>query len=260
MSTALQKRSPGVSVKRPSRSSAAAKATEWTSKSSLPSQAVAVSAKTRATSSSERTSHGVTSSEPADEASSRTLLSIRSPWNVKASSAPSSARRRAIAHAIERLFATPSTSARLPSNLPTAASLRQSGKSAGTLRSVRRLVGSIALGVALLAAATASAAFQPIERRHGEIEIPRVRAGTITVPAAHRRGRITVILTLSDPPLAAYSRSLAGASSRQRLNTTSRSAKAYVAQLQRAQQAAAVALRRAIPSAKVQRNFTVILN
>ena len=91
--------------------------------------------------------------------------------------------------------------------------LRQSEKSAGTLLSVRRLVGSIALGVALLAAATASAGFQPIERRHGEIEIPRVRAGTITVPEAHRRGRITVILTLADPPLAAYSRSLAGRSS-----------------------------------------------
>ena len=46
-------------------------------------------------------------------ASSRTLLSIRSPWNVNASSAPSSASRRAIAHAIERLFATPRTRPRL---------------------------------------------------------------------------------------------------------------------------------------------------
>ena len=161
-------------------------------------------------SSSARTSHGMTSSEPTDEASSRTFPSIRSPWNVKASSAPSAARRRAIAHAIERLLATPRTSARLPSNLPTAASLRQSCQMAGTLRSVRRLAGSIAVLVALTLAATASAAFRPIERRHGEIVIPRVRAGTITVPAAHRRGRITVILTLAQPPLAAYSRRLAG--------------------------------------------------
>ena len=79
MSTAIQKRSRGVSVKRPSRSSAAAKATEWTSKSSLPSQTPATSPKTRSTSSSARTSHGVTSSEPTDDASSRTLASIRAP-------------------------------------------------------------------------------------------------------------------------------------------------------------------------------------
>ena len=39
MSTAIQKRSRGVSVNRPSRSSAAANATEWTSRSSLPSHA-----------------------------------------------------------------------------------------------------------------------------------------------------------------------------------------------------------------------------
>src|SRR5688500_14408518 len=260
MSTAIQKRSRGVAVKRPSRSSAAAKATEWTSTSSLPSQASAVSRKTRSMSSSERTSQGVTSCEPTDDASSRTLLSIRSPWNVNASSAPSSASRRAIAHAIERLLATPRTSARLPSNLPTAASLRQSGKSAGTLPFVRRLVGSIAFGAALLAAATASAGFQPIERRHGEIEIPRVRAGTITVPDAHRSGRITVILTLADPPLAAYSRTLAGSGSARRLNTSSRAAKAYVAKLLRAQRAAAATLKRAIPEARVRRNYTILLN
>jgi hypothetical protein len=42
-----------------------------------------------------------------DDASSRTFFSSRSPWKVKASLAPSSARRRAIAQAIERLFASP---------------------------------------------------------------------------------------------------------------------------------------------------------
>ena len=125
---------------------------------------------------------------------------------------------------------------------------------------MRRLVGSIALGVAFLAAATAYAGFQPIERRHGEIEIPRVRAGTITVPDAHRRGRITVILTLADPPLAAYSRTLAGRSSTRRLNTSSLAAKAYVAKLVRAQRAAAAVLKRAIPEAKVLRNYTILLN
>ena len=81
---------------------------------------------------------------------------------------------------------------------------------------VRRLVGLVALGAALLAAASASAAFQPIERRQGELELPRVRAGTITIPDAHRKGRIEVIVTLADPPLAAYSRTLAGRSSTRR--------------------------------------------
>ena len=130
----------------------------------------------------------------------------------------------------------------------------------GSLRSVRRLAGSIALAVALVATATASAAFQPIVRRHGEVEIPRVRAGTITVPAAHRQGRITVILTLADPPLAAYSRSLAGTSSTSRLNTSSLASKAYVAKLQRAQRAAAATLKRAIPEASIRRNYTILLN
>ena len=121
-------------------------------------------------------------------------------------------------------------------------------------------LGSIALRVALMAAATASAAFQPIERQYGEVEIPRVRAGTITVPAAHRRGRITVILTLADPPLAAYSRTLASTSSTRRLNTSSSASKAYVAKLLRAQRAAAVTLKRAIPEATVRRNYTILLN
>ncbi|HEX7223658.1 MAG TPA: S8 family serine peptidase, partial [Candidatus Limnocylindrales bacterium] len=125
---------------------------------------------------------------------------------------------------------------------------------------MRRLVASLALSVALVATASASGAFQPVERRHGEVEIPRVRAGTITIPDAHRKGRITVILTLADPPLAAYSRSLAGATATRRLNTESRGARAYVAKLQRAQRAAAATLKRAIPSARVHRNYTVLLN
>lgn len=125
---------------------------------------------------------------------------------------------------------------------------------------MRRLVALLALGAALLAATTSSAAFQPIDRSRGEIEIPRVRAGTITMPTAHRRGRITVILTLAQPPLAAYSRSLAGRNAARRLNTSTRSSRAYIAKLRLAQQAAAAALKRAIPSATVHRNYTVLLN
>src|SRR4051794_18687138 len=114
-SSASQKRSRGVSVNRPSRSSAAAYATECTSKSRPPSNASATSPKTRAMSSSERTSHAVTSGLSTWAASSRTFDSIRSPWYVKASLAPPSASRAAIAHAIERLLATPRTSPVFPS-------------------------------------------------------------------------------------------------------------------------------------------------
>ena len=91
---------------------------------------------------------------------------------------------------------------------------RHVGDPTATLLSVRRLVGSLALGVALVVTSAASAAFQPIERRHGELVILCVRAGTITIPDAHRSGRVTVILTLADPPLAAYSRTLAAAAAR----------------------------------------------
>ncbi len=129
-----------------------------------------------------------------------------------------------------------------------------------TLRVVRRLVVFLSLGTALLVATSAAAAFQPIRRTHGELELPRVRAGTIQVPAAHRKGRVTVILTLARPPLAAWSRSLAGRSSTRRLNTTSAGSKTYVASLLSAQKRAETALRQAIPSATVSRHYTLLLN
>ena len=129
-----------------------------------------------------------------------------------------------------------------------------------TLRVVRRLVAFLSLGTALLVATSAAAAFQPIRRTHGELELPRVRVGTIQVPAAHRKGRVTVILTLAQPPLAAWSRSFAGRSSTRRLNTTSAGSKTYVASLLSAQKRAETALRQAIPSARVSRHYTLLLN
>ena len=125
---------------------------------------------------------------------------------------------------------------------------------------VRRLVGLLAPGVALLVAASAAAAYQPIQRRGGEFDVPRVRAGTITVPDAHTRGRTTVIVTLAQPPLAAWSRSFTARSATRRLDTTSRTSRAYVAQLRAAQRRAEATLKRAIPSARVMRNYTLLLN
>ncbi len=125
---------------------------------------------------------------------------------------------------------------------------------------MRRSIALFALGAALLTGGSAAAAFQPIERRHGEVEVPRVRAGTIQIPAAHSKGRMTVIVTLAQPPLAAYSRTLASSGTTRRLNASSRSSRAYVAQLLRAQARAEATLERAVPSAKVRRNYTVLVN
>ncbi len=125
---------------------------------------------------------------------------------------------------------------------------------------VRRLVALLSLGLALAVASSATAAFQPIRRTHGELELPRVRAGTIQEPAAHRRGRVSVILTLAQPPLAAWSRSFAARSAPRRLNVQSTSSKAYVTTLLAAQTRAEATLRRAIPSARVSRHYTLLLN
>ncbi|MBA2332286.1 MAG: S8 family serine peptidase, partial [Actinobacteria bacterium] len=125
---------------------------------------------------------------------------------------------------------------------------------------MRRLVALLSLGLALVVTSSAAAAFQPIRRTHGELELPRVRAGTIQEPAAHRKGRVTVILTLAQPPLAAWSRSLAARSATRRVNVQSASSKAYVATLLAAQKRAESSLRRAIPSATVSRHYTLLLN
>ena len=130
----------------------------------------------------------------------------------------------------------------------------------GYSQTVRRLVGPVALLAALLVATSAAAALQPIQRRGGEIDVPRVRAGKITIPAEHRRGRVTVIVTLDAPPLAAFSRSYTARSATRRLDTTTSTARAYVAQLRAAQARAEATLKREIPSAKVTRNYTLLLN
>jgi len=121
-------------------------------------------------------------------------------------------------------------------------------------------LGAALLSGALLSGGSASAAFQPIDRQRGEVEVPRVRAGKIVVPSSHRKGRTTVIVTLEQPPLAVYGRALSSSGAVRRLNVSSASSHAYIATLLRAQQRAAATLRRAIPTAKVHRNYAVLLN
>src|ERR671925_1587586 len=102
-----------------------------------------------------------------------------------------------MAQAIERRFATPVTSPRLPSNRP--ATRRSYGLA--TLCVLRRQLVLLVPIAALALAASSSAALRPIDRSFGEITTPRVRTGTI--PVRKHSGRIVVIATFDLPPLAA---------------------------------------------------------
>ena len=258
MSSAIQKRSRGVSVKRPSRSSAAAYATECTSRSSPPSNVSPTCEKTRSRSASERTSHSVTSGLATVSARSRTLFSIRSPWKVNARRAPSSARRLAIAQAIERLLATPMTRAVLPSNRPGDATAGDS-----------RLV---------CCPCAARSFFSPRSRRSSSrcLRLGRSSRCGGRSPRPARRRRFAPGRSTSPPGTAAGSRASssgwaaslwppgAGARCRARrrskLNTRSASSQAYLARLAAAQRTAAARIERAIPAATVQQRYRVVLN
>ena len=89
-----------------------------------------------------------------------------------------------------------------------------------------------------------------------------MRAGVIHVPAAQQRGLTRVIVRLSAPPLAAWSsdHTLAFASRAHRLDVQSASAKAYLARLARLQDSAAAQVRAAIPSARIQERFSIVLD
>jgi minor extracellular serine protease Vpr len=114
--------------------------------------------------------------------------------------------------------------------------------------------------LAVLATATsASASFKPIRRDHGETTLPRLRAGTIAIPEAHARGRVTVIARLGLAPLAAWNADRGLASTR-RLSVRGAAAQAYLAQVDAAQAKAVAQLRAAIPQARVGQRYRVVLD
>lgn len=127
---------------------------------------------------------------------------------------------------------------------------------------MRRFHLFLAVAVALTSTTAASAGLQPVRRSFGELQIPRVRAGKIVVPKAHGKGRVTVIVTLDRPPLAAarYGRALLGAGRAARLDVRTASSRSYLASLARTQAAAAATIRRAIPQATIGRRLRVILD
>ncbi|MFN2468162.1 MAG: hypothetical protein ABR521_08565 [Gaiellaceae bacterium] len=124
---------------------------------------------------------------------------------------------------------------------------------------MRRLAALPTLLAALALAAPAAGALQPIHREVGGMTLPRVRAGTIQIPPGHASGRVRVIVGLSLPPLAVQQSSRTSLTGPQ-LNLASRSSRSYLARLDAQQQAAVTALRRAIPSATVQRRYRVVLD
>jgi subtilisin family serine protease len=126
---------------------------------------------------------------------------------------------------------------------------------------LRRVFSILAVAAILGLVSSASAAFQPVRRSFGELEIPRVRAGQVVVPKGHANGRVTMIVTLTQPPLAAHSeRSLFGVSATRRLDVDSAGSRAYLASLARAQAKAVAELHRAIPEAMVGRRLRIILD
>ncbi len=119
----------------------------------------------------------------------------------------------------------------------------------------------LAFAAALVLPTTASGGLQPVRRDFGELQIPRVRAGAITVPKGHARGRVTVLVALRQPPLAAYAtRTLSARTGARRLDVGSFTSRAYLARLAAAQRRSAAALRRAIPEATISRRFRILLD
>jgi minor extracellular serine protease Vpr len=126
---------------------------------------------------------------------------------------------------------------------------------------LRRSVGLIAVATALVSALPAGAALTPIRRTFGDTTLPRVRAGVLQIPAHQQSGRVRVIVGLGLPPLAAeYGRTLAATQARRKLDVTSASSRRYLARVVAVQQRAVAELRRAIPSARVDRRFQIVLD
>ena len=116
--------------------------------------------------------------------------------------------------------------------------------------------------MAALVPATAAAKLQPVRLPHqGDRTIPRVRHGVIRIPAEQASGRVTVLVDLSLPPLAAARGSgLLAFSPQRKLSTRTRSSRAYLARLGRLQARAAAEIRRAIPQARIQNRYRLVLD
>jgi minor extracellular serine protease Vpr len=122
-------------------------------------------------------------------------------------------------------------------------------------------VGLLAVAAALSAAIPAGAALVPIDRNFGDLNLPRVRAGTLTIPRNQAAGRVRVIIGLPLPALAsAQGRGLSAHGGNRRLDVASAASRSYLAQLAGTQRVAAARLLRAIPQARIGRRYQVVLD
>ena len=80
-------------------------------------------------------------------------------------------------------------------------------------------MGLFAVAAALSAAIPAGAALVPIDRSFGDVNLPRVRPGTLTIPRSQASGRVRVIVGLALPALAsAQGRGLSGQGGNRKLD------------------------------------------
>ena len=199
-----------------------------------------------------------------DSASSRTFFSIRSPWNVNASSRalvgePLRDRprdRAPVRDAQHERRACPRTSR--PRRRVYASGSRNAGYSAA----VRRLACPRPRRGARLGRVRRGRA--PAGRRDfGELEVPRVRAGTLSRPARRTRaGRVTrASSACAQPPLARVAPD-ARRARRARAGSTSAagSSRAYLARLAAAQRAAVAPLRARSPRPRSRGATAILLN
>jgi len=107
----------------------------------------------------------------------------------------------------------------------------------------------------------AGASLVHIKRTFGDVTVPRVRTGKLTIPRDQASGRVRVIVGLRLPPLAAsYRRSFAASRPTRRLDLASESSRRYLARVVASQRVAAGQLLRAIPQARIGRRFQVVLD
>ncbi len=134
----------------------------------------------------------------------------------------------------------------------------------GTLLLLRRnvLLPLVAALLVLATAASAAAALRPIRLpQRGEITLPRVRHGVLKLPRGQQQGRVTVLVGLRLPPLAQrYGPGLFAFGPRKKLDIAGSRSQAYLARLAREQAAAARAIRRAVPSARISYHYRTILD
>ena len=122
-------------------------------------------------------------------------------------------------------------------------------------------MGLLVVAAVLASAGPAGASLVHIDRTFGELSLPLVRTGTLTIPRGHASGRVRVIVGLPLPPLASVrGRELSAQTASRRLNVASSASRRYLARVAIAQRVAAARLIDAIPEARIGRRYQVVLD